>query len=283
MAFIHLHKNQRTKLDPCAVRCLFLGYALHKKGYRCYDPTANRTNITMDVTLFESDTFFESPVSNSALQGERKDEEQNWLGVHWWTGCEMSSGVDMTPRAETENAEIKETENAEIEPNVVEIEDAETKNVKPKNEEPVNAELGNKSPHSLVPKDPPPENILEVSSLITPSHTNALDTPVDYALPFRRNCGKPLNRYSPDEEERRSKFPIANYVSTQSLSEPLKTFTQKLSSCHIPNSFEEALSDTNWAQAIQEELEALQKNNTWKLVSLPEGNKIVGVQIGVLY
>ena len=31
VAFVHLHKNQRTKLDPCAIRCLFLGYGLHKK------------------------------------------------------------------------------------------------------------------------------------------------------------------------------------------------------------------------------------------------------------
>ena len=26
VAFVHLYKNQRTKLDPCTVRCLFLGY-----------------------------------------------------------------------------------------------------------------------------------------------------------------------------------------------------------------------------------------------------------------
>ena len=34
VAFVHLHKNQRTKLDPCVVRCLFLGYGLHKKDFR---------------------------------------------------------------------------------------------------------------------------------------------------------------------------------------------------------------------------------------------------------
>lgn len=32
VAFVHLHKNQRTKLDPCVIRCIFLGYGLHKKG-----------------------------------------------------------------------------------------------------------------------------------------------------------------------------------------------------------------------------------------------------------
>ena len=29
VAFVHIHKNQRTKLDPCAIRCVFLGYGTH--------------------------------------------------------------------------------------------------------------------------------------------------------------------------------------------------------------------------------------------------------------
>ena len=54
VAYVHLHKNQRTKLDPCARRCLFLGYAFHQKGYRCYDPASNRIYISMDVTFMET-------------------------------------------------------------------------------------------------------------------------------------------------------------------------------------------------------------------------------------
>jgi transposase InsO family protein len=53
VGFVHLHKNQRTKLDPCAIRCLFLGYVVHQKGYRCYDPTTKCTYVTMDVTFLE--------------------------------------------------------------------------------------------------------------------------------------------------------------------------------------------------------------------------------------
>ena len=38
VAFVHLHKNQRNKLSPRALRCVFLGYATHQKGYRCFYP-----------------------------------------------------------------------------------------------------------------------------------------------------------------------------------------------------------------------------------------------------
>lgn len=63
-------------------------------------------------------------------------------------------------------------------------------------------------------------------------------------------------------EERRSKYPITKYVSSQRLSEPLKVFAYKLSSYHILNNIEEALLDPNWAKAIKEDLEALQKYKT---------------------
>ena len=36
VAFVHLHKRQRNKLTPQALRCVFLGYAAYQKGYRCY-------------------------------------------------------------------------------------------------------------------------------------------------------------------------------------------------------------------------------------------------------
>lgn len=66
VAFVHLHKTQRTKLDPCAIRCCFLGYALHQKGYRCYEPANDRSHVTMDVTFLETEPFFPSQVPNSA-------------------------------------------------------------------------------------------------------------------------------------------------------------------------------------------------------------------------
>ena len=252
VAFVHLHKNQRTKLDPCAIQCLFLGYGLHKKGFMCYDPNTHRTYIIMDVTFLESENFYPSLVPNSPLQDETHVEVSNWL---------MANG--------TGNREVEQHE-APPESEHIELRNEAA------NEEPKNTEYP-QSPHSSVPKGPPPpENVSEVSTPTAPLHANILDSSTGYVLPFRHNRGKPPNKYIPDTEERKSKYPIANYVSTQGLSKSLKTFTQTLFSGHIPNTVEEALSNPKWAQAIQEELEALKKNNTWRLVPLPKGKKIVG-------
>ncbi|KAL6333295.1 hypothetical protein AAG906_028478 [Vitis piasezkii] len=133
----------------------------------------------------------------------------------------------------------------------------------PENEELVNDEPTN-TPFTSVLEDFHIENTPKVSHSTTLSCDNTLDNPAGYVLHFRHNRGKPPNRYSPDEEKRRSKYPIAYYVTTQALSKLIKAFTHTLSSYHIPSS------------AIQEELEALQKNNTWRLVPLPEGKKLVG-------
>ena len=227
VAFVHLHKNQRTKLDPCAIRCLFLGYGLNKKGFRCYDPNTHRTYITMDVTFLEFENFYPSPVPNSPLQGETHVEVSNWLMAN-----------------RTGNREVEQHE-APPESEHIELRNEAA------NEEPKNTEYP-QSPHSSVLEGPLPlENVHEVSTLTAPLHANILDSSTSYVLPFRHNRGKPPNRYSPDKEERKSKYPIANYVSTQGLSKPLKTFTQTLFSGHIPNTVDEALSDPKWAQAIQ--------------------------------
>jgi len=84
VAFVHLHKNQRKKLDPCAICCLFLGYAAHQKGYRCYDPVTKHIYVTMDVTFLESDTFYSLAASNFSLQGETQVREMNWLTFDWF-------------------------------------------------------------------------------------------------------------------------------------------------------------------------------------------------------
>ena len=70
---MHLHKHQHTKLTSHALQCVFVGYALHKKGYRCYHPPTQRMYITMDAVFHEDLMHFSS---ESKLQGECHKEIQ---------------------------------------------------------------------------------------------------------------------------------------------------------------------------------------------------------------
>ena len=95
-------------------------------------------------------------------------------------------------------------------------------------------------------------------------------------LPFRHNHEQSPNCYSPDHGTSKSKYPIANHISTQKLSEPFKALVHKLSAYGVPDTVSEAMNNPKWIQVKEEEMKALQKNDTWALVPLPERKKIVG-------
>ena len=53
IAYVHIPDERRTKLDPKAEKCIFIGYALQQKGYRCYNPSTRKMQVTRDVVFDE--------------------------------------------------------------------------------------------------------------------------------------------------------------------------------------------------------------------------------------
>ena len=227
----------------------------------------------------ESEYFYSfSPISNSPLQGELQDEEQNWVNLPPY-------GADLI--REEMRSDVPAFESVEPDLMMTDEEKRKVNDCSATQVDEPEAEIENESnhhpPHFLVHDDPSPENCPEVSIPTPYPCINDLDTSVRYNLPFRQNRGKLPKRYSLDFEKKMSKYPIANYVSTHKLSEPVKVFVHTLSSCHVPSGIQEALTNPKWVQANNEEMDVLQKNNTWCLVSLPKGKKNSGVQMGFLY
>ncbi|KAF2291834.1 hypothetical protein GH714_035794 [Hevea brasiliensis] len=187
--------------------------------YRCFDPITNRTYTSMDVTFLESKSFFQNRISNSALQGESTVEELSWFHggeTSWFPGGKVITGVEIdNGEIALENEKLgdvlvrEESDNIDNDEQLTSGEHATPITLQSDNEVNVTPPL------TPVPKgSPPTENIHEVSSPITHPHTNNLDTSI-YVLPFRQNHGKPPKRYSPDEQERKTRYPIANCVHSK--------------------------------------------------------------------
>ena len=73
--YVHIPKILRNKLDPCAKRCVFVGYSKFQKGYRCYDPQTQKLHVTLDASFRELEPYYSGGVSKNSLQGESSSEE----------------------------------------------------------------------------------------------------------------------------------------------------------------------------------------------------------------
>ena len=72
------------------------------------------------------------------------------------------------------------------------------------------------------------------------------------------------------------RYPIGHFVRYDKLGTEYKTFLTLLGDITIPTRVEEALQDPGWRAAMDEEMRALKKNDTWEIVTLPRGKKAVG-------
>lgn len=57
ICYVHLFKHHRTKLDPKARRCIFVGYDNHRKGWKCLDPETNMIVVSRDVVFDEVSSY----------------------------------------------------------------------------------------------------------------------------------------------------------------------------------------------------------------------------------
>ncbi|GJZ14961.1 ribonuclease H-like domain-containing protein [Tanacetum coccineum] len=72
------------------------------------------------------------------------------------------------------------------------------------------------------------------------------------------------------------KYGIEKYVNYIKLSRVNMCFATYLNKSVEPTCLSEALSDPNWVEAMNNEIEALNRNNTWTICDLPIGRKPIG-------
>ncbi|WVZ24536.1 hypothetical protein V8G54_003080 [Vigna mungo] len=238
VSFVHVHSNERGKLDPRAVKCVFLG-----------------NFVSRDVTFNEQESYFKQP----HLQGENVREEDETLmfpnmmfepeigGTNGIVVPEIEGGIEPAPEPVRpapddggkfgKNLVYSRREKAILEPDNVQ-------------------ESNPPSLHEVTPSNP--INPMTLMNLWTKLLT--------YPLPLERELEHaPNNLFTHYQVS----YPLKNSHL------PIKLFSLT-STPHTPSSVSEALFDRKWKHAMDVEMEALNKNGTWELVTLPPGKKPVG-------
>nr|GFB53674.1 putative reverse transcriptase, RNA-dependent DNA polymerase, Gag-polypeptide of LTR copia-type [Tanacetum cinerariifolium] len=67
--------------------------------------------------------------------------------------------------------------------------------------------------------------------------------------------------------------PVRSYVN---LSSQNKCFSTELNKSFEPKTFYEASKDQHWIEAMNNEMDALYRNDTWEITDLPIGRKVIG-------
>jgi hypothetical protein len=79
IAYVHIPKEKRKKLDAKAEKCILVGYSDEQKGYKCYNPQTKQACVSRDVVFDESASWYlpsiPQPGSDVSSDGEVSEAE----------------------------------------------------------------------------------------------------------------------------------------------------------------------------------------------------------------
>jgi len=58
IAYVHVPDEKRSKLDPKAKKCIFIGYSSKQKGCKCFNPSTRKLQVSKNVVFDEMVSWY---------------------------------------------------------------------------------------------------------------------------------------------------------------------------------------------------------------------------------
>ncbi|KAK1431336.1 hypothetical protein QVD17_07793 [Tagetes erecta] len=272
--------NPENKFDSRSFKCVFIGYSAEKRGYKMWDLERKTVFFSRDVKFYEDlfpfqqnktdlqknlkffDTIFENQMQSKAPTPDdevkvTQDQEGHDIQVQTLETPASTVRLDADDTAVRSHHRCSSFDDSNIDL------DSDTLN---QDQETTNARDTIVVEPDLVPMTDlkEPEGALGHNH---PQNTTQRRSSRESNLP---------RRFDEYIIEGKVKYGIEKVVNYSNLSPENFCFTSNLNKIAQPKNFKEASNDPNWINAMNIEMEALLKNNTWILTDLPKGRKPIG-------
>ncbi|GJY65189.1 putative RNA-directed DNA polymerase [Tanacetum coccineum] len=287
--------NKSDKFGSRADKCVFVGYDFNKKGYKLYNLDQKKFIFSRDVKFYE--TVF--PFKNNSFTKEYVFEENGINDLNFINETNDNSLRSNDPYDDggdsADNGNKSAPKGSVNSPNDNTIDDAAKDQSHVQTESTYTIDLSGSSPNRKVNQDNQYATEIEVSEGIqntTDNDDNYESEGEDlegfgqlFESSDQQAVGQNLRRSSRKstlpsklkdyELNKNVKYSINKVINYSHLSIDNLVFTTSLNKIHEPSTYAEAIKDSRSVKAMNQEIEALNRNNTWRfkarLVNQREG------------
>ncbi|KAJ0746343.1 putative RNA-directed DNA polymerase [Helianthus annuus] len=249
--------SESDKFAYHADKCVLIGYSNVKKGYKLLCLDNRKVYFSRDVKFYESVYPFKSSLNKS--QEFSNKPELNQINFFDFTET-ISSEVPAVPNDEegTNGAHDQHSDDQQSGSPSTSATASDADNNQCDNEQ-----LGSSMGHAGEAKD-------TVRSNDEPNLSEG-----QYVRKSSRKSVFP-KRFDEFVVQGKVKYGVEKVVNYSNLSVENMCLVSSLNKSVEPSSYSEAIQDPRWIEAMNCEMEALNRNNTWIVVDLPKGRKPIG-------
>jgi len=242
IAYVHVPDEKRSKLDPKAEKCIFIGYSLEQKGYRCFNLSIRKLQVSIDVVFDEMVRWYsplkvaeDGKAKNGDVSSNAKQESQLISGPQE-SSISGSSNTPWKGRLRSLNIVHGSSQTS-------------SKNLH------VDDEL----------------NDLEKSV----GEESRIPSVTTLGARMAKKVLKTLDNNSGVQRSTQVKYPVQRLTYDGFVAHHYAYMVKVIQEVE-PICFEQAIGNPKWDNAMDKEMAALDVNSTWELVALPEDKKVIG-------